>query len=197
MSQGEKRDAVKQFILDRLASGDSPSLKQIAADLQARGLKVSVATVAHARRELRAEGKIGDLPHTPSRFIAPTQGAPDLLVVDAAELTKEEIDALPAERVKEMLQRVIGGETQPLTLEQHRALLAEMALHGSDQIRIRAQEADLKFIAAAGTGKDIGPDPPLTEEEVVFETSMILEAAGPELAARAWRVAFTHAEMPS
>lgn len=182
-------DEIRRYMLDSLASGHSPTIREVMEKFSC-----SRRTAQYVRAALLKSGAIPagiirkggrPLKQRPSVRL-PNSESPTDLPANSASTDEQAASA--------MVQRVLSGESVPLTTEQQRALLSELILHSPNHaIKVAAQNSLTKLDAQTGGGVSYSPGVPLTVEQRVKRLSLLMQACGFQVVKLSLKTAFPRA----
>lgn len=178
---------IKRFMLDALARGEVVTIAQVMDHF-----KCSRRTAQYCRARLLRDGAIpagvirkGGRPRRP---IAETR-LPDSDW--SAQLPPPEVPNIDQKSASAMIQRVLSGESVPLTTEQQRAILSELILHSPNHaIKVAAQNSLTKLDAQSGGGVSYAPPIPMTNDAKAKRLALLMQACGLSISKFAFGIAF-------
>lgn len=181
-------DDIRRYMLDSLARGHSPTINEVM-----ERFSCARRTAQYVRAQLLRSGAI------PAGIIRkggrPMKARPTIRLPDSDQLIDLPPDRpVEKEAASAMIQRVLSGESVPLTLEQQRALLSELILHSPNHaIKVAAQNSLTKLDAQTGGGVSYSPGVPLTVEQKVKRLSLLMQACGFQIVKLSIKAAFPRA----
>lgn len=174
----EQQQRAEAYLRAKIKAGETiPSLAQAAAEL---GLGKN--TIADARKRLKEEGLLGDLPRTPAAF---RKGEPQPRALPVTTLEGIEKQA-PAEAPA-----APGPRRSLTTPEELRDELEDLYHRVPNSMKPQVMREVMRVnLQLGGSGATLGPGIPRTREDMIFRGSLVLEALGEKDATEAWNMAF-------
>lgn len=174
-------DEIRRYMLDAYARGESPTIMEVCSHF-----KCSRRTAQYARAALLRNGEI------PAGIIR--KGGRPRVANRVAESSQEVPKFDNETTLSTMVQRVLSGESTPLTTDQQRALLSELILHSPNHaIKVAAQNSLTKLDAQSGSGTSYAPAAPMTAEQKTARLSLLMKACGFHVVKQALQLAFPRA----
>lgn len=171
----KKLQAAKDFLLANPAASNEEVSK---------ALGIGERTVTAARTSLVQVGMIRPAFHDRVSPRTPIIATPEV--------------AQKLEQLRNTVDQLHTPTGPPLTPDEMRSMVAKIARNAAfssdDKLAIDAVKTGAALDSSLGNKTRLGPGPPLTHEDRLMRTSIILDVAGPALAAHSCRKAFSDAD---